>query len=422
MRKETATDSISPFSFAQGSNNDYRQDFPIFKQNIHGKPLVYLDSAVSSQKPNCVIDAMSHYYHHDHANIHRGVYELSIRATKQYEEARIKVQKFINAAHAHEIIFLRGTTEAINLVAQSYGRPQFKAGDEIILTEMEHHSNIVPWQMLVEQCGAALRIVPVSDAGELDLHEYKKLFSHRTKMVAVAHASNVLGTINPIKEMAAIAHQYQVPILIDGAQAMPHLPVDMQELDCDFYAFSAHKAYGPTGIGVLYGKTALLDSMKPYQTGGSMIERVTFAKTTYAKLPAKFEAGTPSIADTIAFGVAIDYLNKIGMQNIFAHEQALMDYAVPKLLAIPGFKIIGTARKKVGVISFMLSDIHPHDVGTILDHQGIAVRAGHHCAQPLMDRFHIPACVRASFGIYNSLDDVDALVAGLFEVKRVFDI
>ncbi len=399
---------------------DYKHDFPILDQTFHGKPLVFLDTAASSQKPQCVIDSLVQYYQKDHANIHRGVYELSERATKAYENARIKIQKFIHAEHAHEIIFVRGTTEAINLVAQSYGRPSFQKNDEIILSEMEHHSNIVPWQILADQLGLVLRVIPVLETGELDLAEYEKLFSSNTKLVAITHASNVLGTINPIKKMTELAHSHGVPVLVDGAQALPQMPVDVRDLDCDFYAFSSHKAYGPTGVGVLYGKTKILEKMQPYQGGGSMIERVTFAKTTYAKLPYKFEAGTPSIADTIAFAVAIDYLEKIGMQTIFDYEQDLLKYATEKLATVSGLKIIGTAKNKVGVISFVLDDIHPHDIGTVLDHQGIAVRAGHHCAQPLMDRFNIPACVRASFGIYNSRDDVDALIAGLHEVKRIF--
>ncbi len=396
------------------------EDFPILKQKAHGKPLVFLDSAASSQKPQCVIDALVRYYREDHANIHRGVYDLSARATELYENARVNIQKFINAKHAHEIIMVRGTTEAINLVAQSYGRSRFQKEDEIILSEMEHHSNIVPWQLLADQCGIVLRIIPVLETGELDLPAYEKLFSSRTKMVAITHASNVLGTINPIKKMTELAHKNNVPVLIDGAQAFPHMPVDVQDLDCDFYTFSSHKAYGPTGVGVLYGKTELLEKMPPYQGGGGMIEEVTFKKTTYAKIPYKFEAGTPNIADTIAFSAAIDYLRKIGMQRIFEHERTLLIDATEKLLRIPNLRIMGTAKNKVGVISFVLDDIHPHDVGTILDHQGIAVRTGHHCAKPLMDRFHIPSCVRASFGIYNSQKDVDALIEGLLEVKRIF--
>lgn len=419
MMNERLNKKMLKPSFLKGSGK-YRRDFPILQQTIHGKPLVFLDSAASSQKPQCVIDALVHYYQNDHANIHRGVYELSERATKAYEDARIAVQKFINAPFAHEIIFLRSTTEAINLVASSYGHSQFQKQDEIILTEMEHHSNIVPWQLLAEQCGLLLRVIPVLENGELDLKAYEKLFSSRTKMVAVTHVSNVLGTINPIKEMTQFAHKQGVPVLVDGAQAFPHMPVDVRDLDCDFYTFSSHKAYGPTGVGVLYGKTALLEKMPPYQGGGSMIERVDFNKTTFARLPYKFEAGTPNIADTIAFAAAIHYLEKIGMQAIFEHELNLLTYATEKLMTIHGLNIIGLAKNKVGVISFVLDDIHPHDIGTVLDYQGVAVRAGHHCAQPLMDRFQIPACVRASFGIYNSQEDVDALIAGLLEVKRLF--
>ena len=402
------------------SDNNYKQDFPILNQTIHGKPLVYLDSAASTQKPQCVMDALTHYYQHDHANIHRGVYELSVRATKAYEEARHTIQAFINAAHAHEIIFVRGTTEAINLVAQSYGRSRFVKADEIIVSEMEHHSNLVPWHLLAEQCGVQLKIIPVTESGELDLDVYKKLFSSRTKLVAVAHISNVLGTINPIKEMTQMAHVHGVPILVDGAQALPHIPVDVQDLDCDFYAFSSHKAYGPTGVGVLYGKTVLLNDMPPYHGGGDMIETVELHRSTFKKLPYKFEAGTPSIADTIAFAAALRYLDNISMQKIKQHEQALLHYATEKLAAIPELRMIGTAKNKTGVLSFVLNNVHPHDIGTILDHEGIAVRAGHHCAMPLMERFAIPACVRASFGIYNSREDVDALVAGLLAVMRVF--
>ncbi|MEO8401303.1 MAG: cysteine desulfurase [Gammaproteobacteria bacterium] len=397
-----------------------KKDFPILNQKIHGKPLIYLDSAASSQKPDCVVDALVHYYQNDHANIHRGVYELSQRATKAYENARIRIQKFVNAAHAHEIIFVRGATEAINLVAQSYGRSMLKANDEIMISAMEHHSNIVPWQLIAEQTGAVIKVIPITDAGEIDLVAYENLFSPQTKIVAIVHASNVLGTINPIKLMTKIAHAHNVPVLVDGAQALPHLPVDVQALDCDFYAFSSHKAYGPTGVGVLYGKTALLEKMPPYQGGGDMIEQVSFTKSSYKTLPYKFEAGTPSIADVIAFGVALDYLAKINMQKVFEHEQALLAYATPKLAAIPGLRIIGTAKEKVGVISFVLADVHPHDIGTVLDDEGIAVRAGHHCAMPLMERFAIPACVRASFGIYNSTQDVDALVSGLNVVARLF--
>jgi len=398
----------------------YKHDFPILNQSIHGKPLVYLDSAATSQKPQCVMDALMHYYQHDHANIHRGVYELSVRATKAFEDARHMVQKFIHAEHLHEIIFVRGTTEAINLVAQSYGRSRFKPGDEIIISEMEHHSNIVPWQLLAEQTGAVLKVIPVSDVGELDLEKYETLFTPRTQLVAVVHISNVLGTINPIKEMTQIAHAHHVPILVDGAQALPHIPVDVRELDCDFYAFSSHKAYGPTGVGVLYGKTALLDSMPPYHGGGDMIETVQLHQSTFKKLPYKFEAGTPNIADIIAFATALRYLNRIGMEKIKKHEHDLVTYATEKLAAIPDLRMIGTAKNKTGVFSFVLNNVHPHDIGTVLDHEGIAVRAGHHCAMPLMERYAIPACIRASFGIYNSREDVDALAAGLLNVLRMF--
>jgi len=397
-----------------------KAEFPILQQQSHGKPLVYLDSGASSQKPSCVIDAMSHYYQANHANIHRGVYQLSQDATVLFENSRKKVQQFIQAKHAYEIIFVRGTTEAINLVAQSYGRANIKFGDEIILTVMEHHSNIVPWQLLAKETGAIIKVVPLTDSGELDLDIYNKLFSTKTKMVAISHASNVLGTINPVEKIIQIAHANQVPVLLDGAQAVPHFPVNVAKLDCDFYAFSSHKMYGPTGIGVLYGKTELLEKMTPWQGGGDMIERVSFSGTTFAKLPAKFEAGTPAIAEAIGLAAAIDWLEKIGMQNIVEHEQQLLNYAQQKLQAIPQLNILGSQQNKVGVIAFTLSDIHPHDIGTILDSEGIAIRAGHHCAMPLMEYLNLPACARASFGIYNSTADVDALIAGLQTVLEVF--
>lgn len=401
-------------------NEKIRQDFPILQQTVHGKPLIYLDSSATSQKPQQVITALQNYYQQDNANVHRGVYDLSARATKAYEKTRLHIKEFINARHVHEIIFVRGATEAINLVAQSYGRSQCKAGDEIIVSALEHHSNIVPWQLLGDQCGTVLKVIPISDAGEIDVEAYKKLFSPRTKMVAIAQASNALGTINPVKEMAQIAHAHHVPVLIDGAQAFPHMPVDVQDLDCDFYVFSSHKAYGPTGLGVLYGKTELLEKMPPYQGGGDMIESVSFTKTTYNKLPGKFEAGTPNISAVVAFNEALNYMRNIGMEHIAAHEQELLSYATQQLLTIPGLKIIGTAKQKVGVISFVLNDIHPHDIGTILDHEGIAIRAGHHCAMPVMERFNIPATVRVSFGLYNNKQDVDALITGLHNVKRLF--
>lgn len=397
-----------------------KADFPILAQTVHGKPLVFLDSAASSQKPQCVIDALVQYYQHDHANVHRGVYELSVRATAQFEKTRQRVKDFIHANDVKEIIFTRGTTEAINLVAQSYGGAYFKPGDEIIISAMEHHSNIVPWQLIAEKTGAMIKVIPITDEGELDLTAFKKLVSPKTKFVAITHASNVLGTINPVKEIIQIAHAQQIPVLLDGAQAAPHMAIDVQDLDCDFYAFSSHKMYGPTGVGILYGKKKLLDSMSPWQGGGEMITSVSFEKSTYHHTPYKFEAGTPDIANVIALSAAIDYLEKMGIDQIAAHEKNLLNYATEKLAAIPGLRLIGTAKQKVGVIAFVLDDIHPHDIGTILDHEGIAVRAGHHCAMPLMTRFNIPACVRASFGIYNSREDIDALVAGLHVVKRLF--
>lgn len=397
-----------------------RQDFPILQTTNRNKPLVYLDSSASAQKPQQVIDAISNFYQNDYANIHRGIYELSEHATQLYENTRMQVQQFIHAAHAEEIVFVRGTTEGINLVAQSFGRSQWQSDDEVILSTMEHHSNIVPWFLLQQQIGIKINVIPVTDSGALDMDAYQTLFTPRTKMVAVTHASNVLGTINPCKEIIAIAHANDVPVLIDGAQAVPHILVDVQELDCDFYAFSGHKVYGPTGIGVLYVKKALLDAMPPYQGGGDMIETVSFSTCTFAKIPQRFEAGTPDIAGAIGLSAAINYVQAIGMKSIFAHEQVLLHYAEPKLLAIPGLRIIGTAKPKLGVISFVLDNIHPHDVGTVLDHEGVAVRAGHHCAMPLMQRFGVPATLRASFGIYNNEQDIDALVEGLLLAKRMF--
>lgn len=400
-------------------NKTIRQDFPILQQSIHGKPLVYLDSSATTQKPQSVIAALQHYYSQDNANVHRGVYELSERATRAYEKTRTQIQKFINAKESREIIFVNGTTAGINLVAQSFGS-QLQAGDEVIISAMEHHSNIVPWQMLRDQRGIALRIIPIFDSGEIDLDAYRALFSSRTKLVAVTHASNMLGTLNPIKDIINTAHEQGVPVLVDGAQAFPHVPIDVQELDCDFYVFSAHKAYGPTGVGVLYGKKEFLEKMPPSQGGGYMIESVSFDKTTYNTLPYKFEAGTPNIAGVIGFSAALDFMQNLGMENIAAHEHELLQYATQQLLTLSGLTIIGSAKNKVGVISFVLENIHPHDIGTILDHQGIAVRAGHHCAMPLMERYQVPATVRASFGVYNTKEDIDALVLGLHEVKRLF--
>jgi cysteine desulfurase/selenocysteine lyase len=397
-----------------------RKDFPILKQLVHGKPLVYLDNAATSQKPAAVIEAMTRYYSADNSNIHRGVHLLSERATKEYEEARVKVQAFINAAQAKEIIFVRGTTEAINLVTNSYGRANVKTGDEVLITAMEHHSNIVPWQMLCEEKGARLRVVPINDDGELILEEFEKLLNERTKIISVAHISNALGTINPIRGIVEIAHRHNIPVMIDGAQAAPHTKIDVQELDCDFYAFSGHKVYGPTGIGVLYGKASLLDAMPPYQGGGDMIASVTFEKTTYNVLPYKFEAGTPNIAGTIGLGAAIDYVNQIGLERIANYEEELLAYGTDALSQIPKLRLIGTANEKAGVLSFVLEGVHAHDVGTILDREGIAIRTGHHCAMPVMDRFGVPATARASLAFYNTREEIDALVAGINNVREVF--
>jgi cysteine desulfurase/selenocysteine lyase len=398
-----------------------RQDFPILRSTVHGKPLVYLDNAATSQKPRVVIDAITNYYLSENSNIHRGVHELSQRATEDYEKARVKMQRFLNAAHAHEIIFVRGATEGINLVAQTYGRQHVGAGDEVVISAFEHHSNIVPWQILCDEKGAKLRVAPINDAGELIVDEYERLLNERTKFVSVGHVSNALGSINPVRRMIEMAHRRGIPVLLDGAQAAPHMRIDVQALDCDFYAISGHKMYGPTGIGVLYGKTALLEKMPPYQGGGDMISSVTFEKTTYNALPYKFEAGTPDIAGVIGLGAAVDYLNGIGMDNVTAHEHDLVAYGTQALEAIPGVRIIGTAREKAGVLSFVMEGVHPHDVGTILDQEGIAVRTGHHCAQPVMDRFCIPATSRASFGLYNTRAEIDRLVEGIGKVKEIFE-
>ena len=397
-----------------------RGDFPILNQMVHGKPLVYLDNAATSQKPSAVIEAMSRYYTADNSNIHRGVHQLSERATKEYEEARVKVQGFINAAHSKEIIFVRGVTEAINLVTNSYGRANVKAGDEILITAMEHHSNIVPWQMLCEEKGARLRVAPINDDGELILEEFEKLVNERTRLISVVHISNALGSINPVQAIVEIGHRHNVPVMIDGAQAAPHTAIDVQELGCDFYAFSGHKVYGPTGIGVLYGKADILDAMPPYQGGGDMIASVTFEKTTYNTLPYKFEAGTPNIAGTIGLGAAIDYVNQIGLERIGRYEDELLAYGAEALSQISGLRLIGTAKEKAGVLSFVLDGIHPHDIGTILDREGIAVRTGHHCAMPLMERFGVPATARASLSFYNTKQEIDSLVAGIARVKEVF--
>lgn len=397
-----------------------RADFPILKLTVNDKPLTYLDNAASSQMPQQVIDRLVRYQTTQHANINRAVHHLSEVATSEFEEARRKLQHFINANEEREVIFTSGTTDSINLVMHGYGRKFIGAGDEIILTTLEHHSNIVPWQMLAEEKGAKIRVVPINDAGELLIDEYKKLFNERTKFVGVMHVSNALGTINPIKEMIAFAHARGVPVLVDGAQAAPHMKVDVQDLDCDFYAFSGHKLCGPTGIGILYGRAALLENMQPFKGGGDMILSVTFEKTTYNTIPHKFEAGTPPIAAAIGLGAAVDYLSEIGMDAIAAHELALLKYATEQINAMPGVRIIGTAEHKAAVLSFAVDGVHPHDIGTLLNQEGIAVRTGHHCAQPVMQRLHVPATSRASFAFYNSMDEVDALIAGIRTVQKIF--
>ena len=418
----TATAEVRPRENARAPFDvkKVRADFPILVSQVHGKPLVYLDNAATTQKPQAVIDAISHYYTHENANIHRGVHHLSQVATDSYEAARQTVQRFLNAADQREIIFVRGTTEGINLVAQTYGRANVGAGDEIIISAMEHHSNIVPWQILCEEKGAHLRIAPINDDGELLLDKFEALLNAKTKLVAVAHISNALGTVNPIARIIELAHSKGVPVLVDGAQAAPHLPIDVRALDCDFYAFSGHKIYGPTGIGVLYGKRELLEAMPPYQGGGDMIRSVTFEKTLYNQLPYKFEAGTPHIAGVVGLGAALDYLSGLGLEAALAHEQDLLEYGTKALEAVPGLRLVGTAKEKAGVLSFVMENIHPHDIGTILDQQGIAIRTGHHCAQPVMQRFGIPATARASLAIYNTRSDIDALVAGIHKLKEVF--
>ncbi len=397
-----------------------RADFPILKLQVNGKPLVYLDNAASSQMPQQVIDRLVRYQTTQHANINRAVHTLSEIATNEYEQARRKLQHFIHAREEREVIFTSGTTDAINLVMHGYGRKFIGPGDEIILTTMEHHSNIVPWQMLAEEKGATIRVVPINDAGELMLDDYEKLFNDRTKFVSVMHVSNALGTINPIKQMIAFAHARGVPVLVDGAQAVPHMQVDVQELDCDFYAFSGHKLCGPTGIGILYGKAALLERMQPFKGGGDMIMSVTFEKTTYNTIPHKFEAGTPPIAAAIGLAAAVDYLSAIGMDAIADHELDLLNYASEEMVRLPGVRIIGTAKNKAAVLSFTVDGVHPHDIGTLLNQDGVAVRTGHHCAQPVMQRFKLPATSRASFAFYNTLAEVDALVAGIRSVQKVF--
>ena len=398
----------------------FRADFPILKQQVHGKPLVYLDNAATSQKPQVVLDTLDHYYTTENANVHRGVHFLSQQATQDYEAARGKIRELLNASDDREIIFVRGTTEGINLVAQSYGRQNVGEGDEIIISAMEHHSNIVPWQILCQERGAHLRVIPMNDDGELLMDEYERLLGPRTKLVSVVHLSNSLGTINPIEQIIAMAHSRGVPVMVDGAQSTPHMPIDVRKMDCDFFAFSGHKLYGPTGIGALYGKADLLESMPPYQSGGDMIKSVTFEKTTYNSLPYKFEAGTPNIGGAIGLGAAIDYITDIGMDRMSAYEHDLLKYGTERLSTISGLRLIGTAREKADILSFVLGDIHPHDIGTILDNEGIAIRTGHHCTQPVMDRFSIPATARASLAFYNTREDIDALVKGIDKVIEVF--
>ncbi len=397
-----------------------RRDFPILATKIYGKPLVYLDNAASAQKPQVVIDAERDVYEKCYANIHRGVHWLSVHATDAYDAAREKARRFVNAREAHEIVFVRGTTEAVNLVAQTYGRTHVGPGDEVLITGLEHHSNIVPWQLLCGEKGGILAVAPLTDTGEVDLVAFEKLLNSKTKLVSVAHLSNALGTVLPVKRIVEFCHARGVPVFVDGAQAVPRMPVDVQELGCDFYAFSSHKVYGPTGVGVLYGRTELLEAMPPYQGGGDMIRSVTFEQTTFNVLPYKFEAGTPNIAGGIAFGAALDYLGRIGLPAIAAHEHDLLQYATSAMGAIPGLRIIGTAREKAGVLSFVLDGVHPHDIGTVLDREGVAIRTGHHCAQPVMDRYGVPATARASFGLYNTREEVDALVAAIHKVIGMF--
>lgn len=400
--------------------NRIRNDFPILSQYINGKPLIYLDNAATSQKPQCVIDSLVKYYSEYNSNIHRGVHFLSEKATDEYENTRRKIKEFINAKETGEIIFVRGTTEGINLVANSYGGAFFKEGDEVIISVMEHHSNIVPWQLLRERIGITLKIIPVNEKGELIFEEFEKLITEKTKFISIVHISNSLGTINPVREIIKIAHNHNIPVMVDGAQSAPHLKLDMQELDCDFFAFSGHKMFGPTGIGVLYGKKNLLEKMPPYQGGGDMIKTVTFEETIFNDLPYKFEAGTPNIADVIGLGAAIDYINKTGQGNIYTYENELLNYATEKLSSIPGLRIIGTAKEKASVISFLIEDIHPYDAGTILDKLGIAVRTGVHCTQPVIDFFKIPGTVRASFCFYNTKEEIDILAEGIKKVIKMF--
>jgi len=415
LREKVPPDGLTGFDVEK-----VRRDFPILRETPRGKPLVYLDNAATSQKPQVVIDTLTRYYRAENANIHRGIHYLSERATEAYEGARAAVARFLNAAEPREIVFVRGTTEAINLVAQSHVRPGLRPGDEVVISAMEHHSNIVPWQIVCEQAGAALRVAAINDAGELVLEEYERLLGPRTKFVAMVHVSNALGTITPVRRIVELAHSRGIPVLLDGAQAAPRLPVDVRALDCDFYAFSGHKAYGPTGIGVLYGKAPLLEAMPPYQGGGDMILSVTFEKTLYNVIPFKFEAGTPHIAGGIGLGAAIVYLTGIGLDRIAAYEHGLLAYATERVAAVPGVRLIGTAKEKAGILAFVVDGVHAHDVGTILDQEGIAIRTGHHCAQPVLQRFGVPATARASLAFYNTQAEIDALAAALCKVRELF--
>ncbi|MDE2058473.1 MAG: cysteine desulfurase [candidate division NC10 bacterium] len=397
-----------------------REDFPVLRQQIRGRPLVYLDNAATSQKPKIVVETMEQYYLAENSNVHRGVHLLSERATEAFEGARRKVARFLNARDAREIVFVRGATEGINLVAHSFARPRLTAGDEILISEMEHHSNIVPWQIVCQETGALLRVVPINDDGELRLDEYERLLGARTRLVSIVHVSNALGTVNPVKQVIKMAHERGVPVLIDGAQAAPHLPVDVQAMDCDFYVCSGHKLFGPTGIGIVFGKARHFEAMPPYQGGGDMILSVTFEKTIYNEAPLKFEAGTPHIAGAIGLGAAIDYVSGIGLDQIAAYEHELLAYATDATSAIPGLRIIGTAKEKASILSFVLDGVHAHDIGTILDQEGVAIRTGHHCAQPVLQRFGVPATARASVAFYNTRDEIDALVKAIYKVTELF--
>ena len=416
----TSIASIAAPSQAGFDVRRIREDFPILQQTVHGKPLVYLDNAATTQKPRAVLDALIAYYSEDNANVHRGVHLLSERATQAFEDARVTVQRFINAASAHEIVFTRNATEGINLVAHTFARTRLGPGDEVVISAMEHHSNIVPWQMVCEEKGASLRVIPITDEGALKLEEYERLLGSHTKLVSIVHLSNVLGTINPVQQMIATAHRRGVPVLIDGSQATHHMTVDVQALDADFYVFTGHKLYGPTGIGVLYGKERLLEEMPPYQGGGDMIKSVTFERTTYNALPYKFEAGTPNIAGAIGLAAAVDYVTGIGLDRIWAHERELLAHGTAALSGVPGLTLVGTAAEKSSVLSFVMDGVHPHDIGTVVDQEGVAIRTGHHCAQPLMQRLGIPATARASLALYNTREEIDALVAALHKVRQLF--